>query len=471
MNLPSGQGRPALAVTSWGAARSVTGSMHLVQACHLNVLLDCGLERAHHALRRHDRFPFEPHSLDAVVLSHAHMDHCGNLPNLVGRGFAGPIYCTPATRDLIALMLHSSARVQEEEAFVKGVIAGVPEEAPVSQRRQVDQVLRQCVPVAYEQPFEIGPGVVGRLVNAGHVLGSAMVHLMVASGGHPLSLTFTGDLGRRGAPLLPDPSPVPAAEIVLSESTYGGRYLEPIGAAIDSLEDIVRRTVERDGKVLIPAFSLGRTQVLTALLAQAIQAGRLPQVPVFVDGPLAADIAAVYRHHPDALDEASAGRARAGQSFLDGPTVRYVRSHEESRALTQLLAPAVILAPGGMCEGGRILQHLKHHVDDPRCSIVLVSYQAPHTPGRRLLERGPTVRIHGRKWNKWAEVFYLAGFSGHADHNDLVAYLGPLAGRAGKLCLIHGEEEQAQALARNLRERGFAGVLLPERGETIAVAG
>jgi metallo-beta-lactamase family protein len=458
-----------IAVSFWGAARSVTGSMHLVQAGGRKVLLDCGVERAHHHRPHHDLFPFAPSGLDAVVLSHAHVDHCGHLPRLVGQGFAGPIYCTPATRDLVALMLHSSARLHEEDAHIRGILEDVAPEAAGSFRRQVDQVIRQCVPVVYDKPFLLGPDLEGRLVNAGHILGSAMVHLTAAGGGRTVRLSFTGDVGRRGAPLLRDPAPVPSADLVLSECTYGGRILDPVSDAIDKLEDILRRTVARGGKILIPAFSLGRTQVLTHVVVQAIRVGRVPAVPVFVDGLLAADIAETYRRHFEVLDEGTAQQAQASGGFLAGPEIRYVRHQDESRELSLSREPAVILAPGGMCEGGRVLQHLKHQIDDPRASIVLVSYQAPHAPGRRLLERGPTVRFHGRKWNKWADIHYLGGFSGHADHNDLLAYLSPLAGQCPRICLVHGEVEQAETLRRDLLDRGFADVVVPERGAMVAV--
>jgi metallo-beta-lactamase family protein len=466
MNSAAGPGR--LVVTFWGAAQSVTGSMHLVEAGGRRILLDCGLTRdpRHHPHPR-GPFPFDPHALDAVVLSHAHIDHCGNLPRLVGQGYDGPIYCTPATRDLIALMLHQSARFLEEEAFVQSIIGGREAPPQAGARAVVERALKQCIAVPYNEPWEVARDVEGLLVSAGHILGSASV-VLGCGGSRSARLAFTGDLGRRGAPLLPPPAPVPVADLLLTECTYGGRTLAAVTEAVGQLEEVVRRTVERGGKVLAPAFSLGRTQVLTHVLTEALRAGRLPAVPVYVDSPLAADIAAVYGKHPASLNRQAATLIEEGDDFLGGPMVHYIRSAEESRELAARRDPCVVVAPGGMCEGGRILQHLKHHIDDPRCAVVLVSYQAPHTPGRRLLERGPTVRFHGRKWNKWAEVVYLAGFSGHADHNDLLAYLAPLAGRATKVCLVHGEPEQAAALSQDLRQRGVADVAVPGLGETVS---
>jgi metallo-beta-lactamase family protein len=463
---------PLLTVTFWGAAQSVTGSMHLVELGGQRILLDCGVMRGLHGVRPHDRhFPFDPASLHAVVLSHAHVDHCGNLPSLVRHGFSGSIYCSAATQELLALILGGSARFHEEEALVQRILArpGQPEPEPRFTGPDVDRAAAQCVSVPYDEPVSLAPGITLRLAQAGHILGAAMIHLTLSEHGHTASVTFTGDLGRRNAPLLRDPGSVPDADLVVMESTYGGRTLEPLQTAVQALEAIVRRTVEREGKVLIPAFSLGRTQVVVDALQRARVAGRIPDIPVYVDSPVAAAIAAVYRRHPECLDEPSARLLREGGGFLDGSSVRYIPTQEESREVSQRPGPSVILAPSGMCDGGRIVHHLKQHIDDPRASVVLVNYQAPHTLGRRLLERGPTVRIHGRNWNKWADVTYLDGFSGHADHDDLLALVAPLAGRPCKVRVVHGEPEQAEALAGALRERGFRDVGIPERGETVAV--
>jgi metallo-beta-lactamase family protein len=441
--------------------------MHLVEASGQRILLDCGLSRDRHtpghALVEH--FPVPASTLDAVVISHSHIDHCGNLPRLVREGFSGPVYCTAATCDLLALMLGNSARIQEEDAFITGVI-GPPEDAaarPLFTRPDAERAVLQCVAVPYGEARDIATDVSLRFFDAGHILGSAMVQLTFRGRGGGARLTFTGDVGRQGALLIPGPTTMPEADLLVSESTYGGRRLDRPDAAAHGLEDVVRRTVEREGKVLIPSFSLGRTQVALYVLGRGMAAGRVPRVPVYVDSALAADIAEAYGRHAALLTPAAA-------EFLTGDVARYVRSHDESQGLTALREPCVIIAPGGMCEGGRILHHLRRHVDDPRSSVVLVNYQAPHTPGRRLLERGPTVRFHGRKWNKWAEVVYLAGFSGHADHDDLLALVGPLAGRIPRLRLVHGEPDQAEALAADLRDRGFSDVAIPHRGETVSVA-
>jgi metallo-beta-lactamase family protein len=475
MNVYPSGGCPGPTITFWGAAQSVTGSMHLVEVGGRRILLDCGRTPGPRAdaRRRTVAFPFRPYEIDAVVLSHAHMDHSGNLPHLVRQGFSGPIYCTPATRDLVAVMLGDSARFQEEDARVLRVLDrdGDDEQLQaLASREDVRRTVRQCVPVPYGQAREVVPGVTLRFAEAGHILGSAMVALTFPAGGRDQRVTFTGDLGRRGLPLLRDPAPVPEADLLICECTYGGRVHESFDRMTEELVEVVKRTVARGGKVLVPAFSLGRTQIVVSCLQEAMRAGRLPQVPVYVDSPLAADVADVYREHPECLDEKATRRLERGDDPLDGSVVRYVRDLEESKELAESRGPCVIVAAGGMCEGGRILRHLKQNIDDPRCSVVLVSYQAPNSLGRRLLEPRPTVRFHGRDWPLWAEVIDLNGFSGHADRNDFLDFLGPLAGRTRHVRLVHGEPAQAEALAEALRQRGFDDVAIPEPGETVCLA-
>lgn len=460
--------RAGPSVTFRGAARSVTGSMHLLAARDHMILLDCGLVRGP---RGHAHPPVgsalpDPRRLHAVVISHAHVDHCGMLGALVREGYRGPVYCTPATRDLLRLVLANSARIQEEDARVGRIVEGGP--APAFTHDDADRAVAQYVAVPYEQPLEILPGVELRLTDAGHILGSAMVLLTVRDGGRTGRITFTGDLGRRGALLLKPPASVPAADLIISESTYGGRDIPSPAEAAAAFEEVVRRTAERGGKVIVPAFSLGRTQVVAEVLQQAIDAGRVPALPVYVDGSMGEEMAEVHRQHFQNLGSATAARLAGGGPF-PGSAVQYVRSLEESRELSARRGPCVLIAPSGMCEGGRILHHLKQHLDDPRSSVVLVNYQAPHTLGRRLLERGPFVRFHGQRWNKWADVVYLAGFSGHADHDDLMAALGPLVDQDPRVRLVHGEPKEAGALAAALHHQGFTDVAVPAREDTVAL--
>jgi metallo-beta-lactamase family protein len=454
-------------VTFWGAAQTVTGSMHLVETGPYRVLLDCGLSRGpgDEHRQRNRTFPFDPTTLDAVILSHAHVDHSGNLPNLVRQGFSGPIYCTPATRDLIAVMLADSARIQEEDAQTTAIASGrsdAPERRALYTRQDAARALAQCVPLSYGVTREINADIQMRFSDAGHILGSAITALTIQQAGREWRLTFTGDLGRCGLPFLRDPSPVPAADLLICESTYGGRTHDSAAAMAAKLADIVRRTVARGGKVLIPAFSLGRTQIVVHYLCQWMHEGILPRLPIYIDSPLAAEIAAIYQRYPEAVVRPLPAETEVSAEYLP--------PSEDGRARTRQRDPCVIVASGGMCDGGRIMYHLRQHVDDPRSSMVLVSYQAPHSVGAQLLERRPTVRFHGRNWNKWIEVAELRGFSGHADQNDFLRLLDAAAGSTGQVRLVHGEPEQAEALAAQLREHGFPDVGVPQREETVKVA-
>src|SRR4051794_6700672 len=392
---PSSRGTQNPAVTFWGAAQSVTGSMHLVEVSGDRILLDCGAVRTERgpSRARAANFPFEPAAIDAVVLSHAHSDHCGNLPNLVRHGFSGPIYCTPATRDLIALMLGDSARIQEEDARVHGIVSGETGDGlpAASARHWVEQTLRQCVLVPYNESVQITPHAELRLLDAGHILGSAMVALTLAGPRGDVTLTFTGDLGRRGLPFLHEADAVPAADLLLCESTYGGRLHQDVDAMAETFARVIERSVGEGGVVLIPAFSLGRTQLVVHYLERWMESGQLPRLPIFVDSPLAAGIADVYARYPESFPEPLARTDQQSSS------VHYVRSPQESDDLAEQPGPCVIVASGGMCDGGRIVKHLRRHVDDPRASLVLVSYQAPDSLGRKMLEHHPTVRFHGRK--------------------------------------------------------------------------
>jgi metallo-beta-lactamase family protein len=462
--------------------------MHLLEVAGEKILLDCGLYLGSRSLaHRHNRgFPFHPPDITAVVLSHAHIDHCGNLPNLVRQGFVGPIFCTPPTRDLLAFMLRDSARIHEEEAFVLRLLEqsdGAGSD-PLYTRSDALRTLDQCVAVPYEQVREINAHVQVRFVDAGHILGSAMIALTIAWDGRSTTVTYTGDLGRPGMTFLRPPAPVPTADLVICESTYGGRLHEPLEDTLAALYAVVNRTVEQQGKVPIPAFSLGRAQLVVHYLQEGMRAGRIPEVPVYVDSPLAADVAAVYGRYPESLSGGAAATHRLtpdranGVQVPTGPSengepnrqrVHYIRTREESKEVSTRPGPCILVASGGMLEGGRILRHLQHHIDDPRCSVVLVSYQALESLGRRLLERGPTVRFLGRKWNKWASVVEITGFSGHADQNDFLALLQPLAGGPSQVRLVHGDLEQAEALAGALRQRQIADVQVPCHGDRVSL--
>lgn len=460
-------------MTFWGATRSVTGSMHRLDVAGSTLLLDCGFFQGPRAesYARNREFPFRARDIDAVVLSHAHIDHCGNLPNLVRQGFSGPIYCTPATRSLASVMLGDAAKIQEEDAAYlnRKRERGAPPIEPLYTGREVYRTLLQLKAIRYDKPSEIVPGVTASFVDAGHLLGSAMIHLEIDGPQGKRTLTFTGDLGRPGQPILRDPSPVPPADFIISESTYGGHTHEPVEETAERLGEVVRHTAERGGKLLIPAFSVGRTQTVVYFLHQLIQAGRLPDLPIFVDSPLAAKATEVFRAHPECFDEETLQLLAKYPDLFGERHVRYVESVHESIALNHHAGPCVLIAASGMCEAGRILHHLKHNIDDPRNTILIVGYQAEGTLGRRFVERKPEVRILGRMFPVKAEVVVLNGLSAHADHGDLMRALGPLAASTQRIRLVHGELARAEALATGLREAGFADVAIPSPGDSVPV--
>jgi metallo-beta-lactamase family protein len=460
-------------VSFWGAARTVTGSMHRLDACGQTLLLDCGLFQGHRAeaIRRNSEFPFRARDIDAVILSHAHIDHCGNLPNLVKQGFRGTIWCTPATRALADVMLGDAAKIQEEDAAYlnRKRPRGEPEVEPLYDGRDVYRTLTCFKAVPYDTPAEIGRGLEVKFVDAGHLLGSAMISLRIDSPSGEKRLTFTGDIGRPGLPILRDPSPVPPGDLVLSESTYGGHLHEPVQESAEQLGEVLRRTADRGGKLLIPAFSVGRTQTVVYFLHQLMNAGRLPDLPIYVDSPMAVRATEVFRAHPECFDEETLKLLQEHPDLFGEQRIRYIDKVHDSIALNDLRQPCVIIAASGMCEAGRILHHLKHNIEDPRSTILIVGYQAPDTLGHRLVEHRPEVRILGQMFPVKAEVVVLNGFSSHADHGDLLRDLGPLVGTARKVRLVHGEPDRAAALKEGLEKIGFTDVAIPDRGDTVTI--
>ena len=463
---------PSPSVTFWGAAHTVTGSMHLVRAAGLQFLLDCGTfqGRRAEARTRNSTFPFPPRDLAAVVLSHAHIDHCGNLPNLVRQGFDGPIYCTAATRDLLAVMLADSAKIQEEDArYWSRKRPGDPSIVPLYTQKDVQRTMQLVESLPYQRAGAIAGKIGFRFIEAGHLLGSAMVHLTLPGPERERTLTFTGDLGRRGLPILRDPAAVPAADLLITECTYGGRTHAPVDLLADSLAHLMRRTMERGGKVIVPAFSLGRTQTLVYFLHVLAGQGKLAKLPVFVDSPLAVNATEVFRLHPECFDDETWELLQKDEDLFGGQLVRYVRSVDESKSLHYHKNPCMIIAASGMCEAGRIVHHLKNHLTDPRNTVLIVGFQAPHTLGRRLVEKQPEVRIHDQLIPVKAEIAVMNGFSCHADRTDFADFLGPLAGEVGKARLVHGEPDQAAALMTTLQEKGYKDVAYPERGDTVTI--
>jgi metallo-beta-lactamase family protein len=460
-------------VTFWGAARTVTGSMHHLSACGRTILLDCGLFQGKRteAFRRNRDFPFRPKDIDAVVLSHAHIDHCGNLPNLVRQGFAGPIYCTHATRALASVMLGDAAKIQFEDAnyLNRKRAKDEPKVVPIFDARDVFRTLTKLQAVKYSAPFHIGKGIEVSFVDAGHLLGSAMVSVRLDTPAGERRLTFTGDVGRQGLPILRDPEPVPPCDLLISESTYGGHTHEPVDETAEKLGAVVQRTADRGGRVIIPAFAVGRTQTVVYFLHQLISTGKLRDVPIFVDSPMATRASEVFREHTECYDEETLALLRVHPDLFGEKHVRYVETVNESVKLNQRAGPCVVIAASGMCEAGRVLHHLKHGLGNPLNTVLIAGYQAADTLGRRLVEKRPEVRVLGRPVPVKAEIVVLNGLSSHADHPDLLRVLGPLAGRA-RVRLVHGEPERAAKLEEGLRGIGFADVAYPDRGDTVVIS-
>ncbi len=458
-----------------GAAEEVTGSLILVQTRQGDLVIDCGLfqGRRQEARQRNRALPPEAARAHAVLLTHAHIDHSGSLPTLVKQGFAGSIWSTPATRDLCAYMLRDSAFIQQADAeYLNRQNADDPDFVPIEPLYdEADAVaaIGRFNAVSYHRPFSPLPGVTARFIEAGHILGSASVVLEVDDGGKQRRLAFSGDIGRKDLPILRDPeSPQPPLDLVVMESTYGNRVHGNVAQMHADLERVVKETAQRGGKVIVPAFAVGRTQELLFALAQLWRQGRLPAIPVFIDSPLASAVTGVFRLHPDCFDaETRAFVDQHGEAF-SFPEARFVSDRDESIKLNSLKGPAVIISASGMCEAGRVLHHLKNNVEDDRNTVMVVGFMAKHTLGRRIVERHPTVRIFGIDLPLRARVEVLNAFSAHADRDDLIAYAGAANAPGTRFFLVHGEPDQQQPLARSLIERGID-THVPARGDEVEV--
>ena len=453
-----------------GGADVVTGSQHIIEAGGSQVLRDCGLfqGKREEATRINRTLPFRPANVTAMELSHAHLDHCGNIPTLVAQGFAGPIWATPPTVDLVGIMLRDSAKIQEQDAAYlnqKTNRKGLPAVEPLYTIADADRAISKFRGHPYHRPLDIAPGITMTPYEAGHILGSALSHYTVRENGREVRVGFTVDLGRKNLPLIRDPELIPPVDVLVSESTYGDRLHGPAIAAEDQLAAIINRTFDRGGKVLIPAFALERAQEIIFHLSALMIAGRIPRRPVFVDSPMAEAITRVFDQHRDVLDEEYAKLRHAMGCLMCPDWVKFSSSVEESKRISADAGSFIVIAASGMCEHGRILHHLKGAVGDARNSIVIVGFQAEYTLGRRLVEGAPEVRIFGDTFARRAEVAVLDAFSGHADRNELLAYFRAL--RPKKIALVHGETSQRAALAEAIRSEGLAEVVLPKRGDTL----
>jgi metallo-beta-lactamase family protein len=448
---------PNMQLEFFGAAGEVTGSCHIVRVGGRQLLLDCGMIQggADPTARNRRRFPFEPPAIDAVVLSHSHLDHCGRLPLLVARGFRGPIYTNPACADLLPILLRDAAHlaVREAERANRDLARGEERATPLFEPDDVDAVMRQVRVVAYDTAFEPLPGVTVRVREAGHILGSSSIEMWLKEGEVVRKLVFSGDLGQYDTPILHDPFAFASADLVLMESTYGDRRHRNREDTARELGAILAQAARDGGNVIVPAFAIGRIQELLYLLAQHYGEWHLARWKIFLDSPMAIAASRVYWKHPERFDTEATRLRESFRGMPPLPNLVLSESADESRAINQVRAGAIIIAGSGMANGGRILHHLKHNLERPECHVVIVGFQAPGTLGRQLVDRMPEVRIHGRPLRVAAQVHTLGGLSAHGDQEQLLRWYDNFRDRP-PVWLVHGECAAAGALAVKLRERG-----------------
>ena len=455
-----------------GAAHTVTGSQHLLEINGQRLLLDCGLYQGRRAETyiRNLNFAYDPRSVDAVILSHAHIDHCGNLPNLVKNGYEGPIHAVPATVDLAKIMMADSGRIHESDAaFVnkKRLARGEEPIKPLYTEADAKNAADLLRGADYNQAFEPIPGVTARFIEAGHILGSAAISLEIEEKGRTIRFWFSGDIGRYKLPLLRDPILPDEVDYLLMECTYGDKPHNDPSAAFEEFQAVVSRTIKRGGKVIIPAFAVGRTQELVYHLNIMMFAKDVPPVPVFVDSPLAVNASNVFTKHPQVFDDETRWFVQqARHPALDFKMLTYVQSVEESKGLNERKEPMIIISASGMAETGRILHHLKNNIENPLNTVCIVSWQAPHTLGRRLADREKQVKIFGEPYTVKAEIATIGGLSGHAGQDLLTKYAASVRDSARKVFLVHGEAMPAAALTQKLLERNMREVYYPELHST-----
>lgn len=454
-----------------GAARMVTGSCYLLESGGRQVLVDCGMRQG--ADRKDDDglFAFAPGSIDAVLLTHAHIDHSGLLPLLIQQGFTGKIYTTKVTMDLCSIMLPDSGHIQEMEAewrTRKAMRAGRPPVEPLYTAQQAMDCLKAFVPVAYGETFEVVPGLMARMTDAGHLLGSAMIEVWMTQGGVQRKLVFSGDIGNANRPIVRDPSTIAAADMVVMESTYGDRLHPPRTDDRQVLAEIIRKTFDRGGNVIIPAFSVGRTQELLYDLSLIMREGMAGLKPfdVYVDSPLSSKATRVFAENfnDGYFDEQAMERKQQGDDPFSFETLHFVETADDSKALNFLKGSKVIISSSGMCEAGRIKHHLKHNLYRPECAVVFPGFQGKGTLGRSIVEGAKHVKIFGEEIEVKADIYRLQGFSGHADQKGLLTWLEGFAQKPQHVLITHGEEEVEEAFAAILQQRGYD-TFVPHEGD------
>jgi metallo-beta-lactamase family protein len=478
----------------WGAARTVTGSSHHLECAGRQILLDCGLFQGrrqeaeeinkHLALRPEELASQNGNALSAVVLSHAHIDHSGNLPGLINQGYRGPIYTTPTTIDLCDPMLKDSAHIQEGDAdFMNrrrsrrkmvGAPLGAEPVEPLYTQEDAEQVIRQMRPVNLHEPTVLGgstkeEGFSISLTDAGHMLGSTCVLVEASERGQKTRLLFSGDVGRKDLPIIKDPDAAPAADYLIMESTYGNRLHQPPGPVKQKLSRLIKRVAARGGRIIVPAFAVERTQQLVMLLHELTLEGEIPEMPIFVDSPLASKVTEVFRMHTEDWDREINDSFQKGIDPFRWERLRYTQTVQESKALNDLHVPFIVMSASGMCEAGRILHHLKNGIEDPRNLILITGYQAANTLGRKIVDRLQEVNIFGEPMRLRAEVDSIGELSGHADQHELLSWMEPTVKSLKKVFLVHGEPLAQAALKEEIEKRYGLEVVCPGRGDRFEV--
>lgn len=461
----------SLELTFFGAARTVTGSKFVLRTRASSILSEFGLFQGHRkkAFEINSQIPQPALDADAMVLSHSHIDHSGNIPRLVGAGFDKPIYSTPATVDLTRIMLLDSAEIQERDAeYVnkKHAKKGEPPVEPLYTIDEAQEALQHLSPLAYHEPREVARDIHVTLYDAGHILGSAQVLYEIKG----RRILFTGDLGQPRLPIVRDPEQVPDPDVIICESTYGGRVHPPVEDGKEHLRRIVQEAYDRKAKILVPAFAVGRTQALVLVMHRLMDEGLLPNMPIWVDSPMAREATGVFRKHPECFDEETREYLGHEEDPFGFYRLRYVKTVDESKALNEIAAPCMIIAASGMCEGGRVVHHLKHTIPDENNVVLITGFQAPGTLGRRIVEGIEVVRLYGEEYPLNAQVQTLNEYSAHADRNDLLdMFKGYNPGKVKQVFLVHGDLNQSQALAEEIAKLGYKNIHIPEAGENLAI--
>lgn len=454
-----------------GGAQTVTGSMHLVSTNRSNILLDCGLFHGHrdefYSVNSH--FPFFPSNLDACVLSHAHVDHCGNFPTLIKHGYRSKIYCTPPTRDLCRYMLPDSGYVQEEDIKYLSKInkrKGLPPPKPLYTKREAENSLRYFRTLEYHKKLQLSHDVDLTLFDSGHILGSAVVVLDVKTRYGKTRIGYATDLGRYDMPLLRDPEVPKGMDYLIIESTYGGRKHGSIESAEQKLADTINRTVKRGGKIIIPSFALERTQLIVFFISNLIRRRRIKKIPIYVDSPLAVNLTKVFRQNWMYFDEITRSAFRDKEDPLGYENIKYISKVNQSKSLNNESKPSIIISASGMCENGRILHHLKNSIENPHNTVIIVGFMAKNTLGRRIVEEEKLIRIFGQLYEVKAEIAIFNAFSSHADRDGLFEYVKNCDDRLKQVFIVHGEKNQSGILRNNLKRLGVK-VKVPAKNELV----